>query len=243
MKKFDKKYKEKSSKIRKQTLTLEKVLYFIDDIKLKYENKEKANKFQLETLGNESYSTQLDSPKENNLIFNKINLINNNDNDKKNNIYLMNNNNKDLSIINETLNDNSKITKSKELNYLINQIEIKENSFGTNNMNNLCNKNEQFDNILNDTNNDKQMQLNNHIRVTFSNNNMENIINKNDNYINDKNKNGKNSKEKNIEKNYYNSNKANIKDLNNNNDIFAKKKYKVYLSGLKKKMEKCKEIN
>ncbi len=233
LKKFDKKFKEKSSKIKQQTFTLDNLINYINEIKINFENKEKAykNQIQIETLGNENCSTQYQeidsySSKENNLINNNKNLINvkNKDvkisnNDDNNNNYNKNNNQfykeKDLTIINETINDNSKLIKSKELTHLISQIEIDENNILIGNIHN-------YPNNYNYNNNDI---YSNFTGFTFSN---------------------VNNKELGIEctkENRYNNYNDSNNHINFNLKILDKIKDKnnINIKDLKKKMDKCKK--
>ena len=232
------------------------MINFIDDLNVKFDVKEKSNKIQLETLGNESCSTQYqDSPRENIHSYNYRNLNNGkitsiaNANERKNSDNYANKNNneinkgrnnnnntreisyaaeKDLTIINETMNDHSKITKSKELSYLINQIEINENSLTANDQDN--NKDEL--NMLND--------LQSNTRITFSN--INNDSNNELKLKKDKSINKRNYNEANLKKDLQDKNKTNKvskKKTTNKQELFSMHKNNIYL--LKKKMEKCKK--
>lgn len=224
-KEFDKKFRDKSKRIKKQTLTLEKVIGFIDEIKTNSEAKEKFNKKELETFGNESTQIQ-DLSKDYNSNKNVENSIKCNEKQKKkkdsnNNLkqIIIQNDDRDLTIINETMNDHSKITKSRELSYLISQIEINDNS---SNMTILEQENLYNNNIYDQIYTLGDVQTN--TRYNFSNNNENNQ----NNQISRKEKNNKSKKEELLE------------NMNQRDYINERNKHIIYVSNMKKIMEKCK---
>lgn len=241
---------------------MEKVINFLDEIKSQYDLKEKQCKKDFETLGslNENESTQiLDSFRENNIpanntnktvndLLSKYNEIIRKRNNSNHNLrqILLQNEEKDLTIINETMNDHSKITKSRELSYLINQIEINNDNSnitqitqidpeGNNNFNNISSNNIQNNHNYNSNYNNYYENNNTNTRFTFSNNN-------NNTEYNSTNTNGNNNNKK--DNSRYNSNsnsninlkvnKRENRNVNNKRDYERNnEKENLLLSGIK----------